>query len=170
MPSTVGKVLPQGCGLWPAFWSFGPSWPNSGEIDIIEYVNTNTNVTTALHTSYGCDQYSAATDQYTGYAGTKNCYTGASGQPPNAGCGFSGKKSTVGASFNQGGGGVYAMEWDTRQFIRVFYFPRGSIPQDIQNKKPNPSLWGKPYARFEIGSACSGSNCPAGINEFRIFL
>jgi hypothetical protein len=24
------------CGVWPAFWMFGPNWPNSGEIDIIE--------------------------------------------------------------------------------------------------------------------------------------
>ncbi|KAH9221191.1 concanavalin A-like lectin/glucanase domain-containing protein [Leptodontidium sp. 2 PMI_412] len=24
------------CGVWPAYWMFGPYWPNSGEIDIIE--------------------------------------------------------------------------------------------------------------------------------------
>ena len=26
--------LPTGVGTWPAFWTFGPNWPNSGEIDV----------------------------------------------------------------------------------------------------------------------------------------
>ena len=162
MPTTVGKVLPQGCSVWPSFFSIGPSWPREGEIDIITYVNRNANVSTSLHTSYGCDQYSASNNQYTGYATTKNCDVNAAGQSANAGCGFRGQGASVGASFNQAGGGVYAMEWDTRQYIRIFYFPRGSIPQDIQNKKPDPSSWGLPYARFDIGSTCSGSKCTSG--------
>jgi hypothetical protein len=39
------------CGTWPAWWSFGPNWPNSGEIDIIEGVNSGTKDKMSLHTS-----------------------------------------------------------------------------------------------------------------------
>ncbi len=28
--------MPEGLGMWPAFWSFGDPWPTMGEIDIIE--------------------------------------------------------------------------------------------------------------------------------------
>ncbi len=28
--------LPTGYGMWPAFWSYGDSWPTNGEIDILE--------------------------------------------------------------------------------------------------------------------------------------
>jgi hypothetical protein len=27
--------MPVGCGTWPAFWMFGPDWPNGGEIDTL---------------------------------------------------------------------------------------------------------------------------------------
>ena len=28
------------CGSWPAFWAYGPDWPNNGEIDVIEGMNS----------------------------------------------------------------------------------------------------------------------------------
>jgi beta-glucanase (GH16 family) len=34
--------VPQGEGLWPAFWSFGDPWPTKGEIDILEYRGSDT--------------------------------------------------------------------------------------------------------------------------------
>ena len=42
--------LPSGAGLWPAFWSlgYGP-WPQSGEIDILEYVGEPDWVSAAVH-------------------------------------------------------------------------------------------------------------------------
>ena len=46
--------LPSGGGLWPAFWTLGGrgSWPNCGEIDIMEYVgNVPNRILGTLHTS-----------------------------------------------------------------------------------------------------------------------
>lgn len=40
------------------------------------------------------------------------------------------------------------MQW-TSDFIRVWYFPRNSIPADITNKTPNPSGWGLPAANMQ---------------------
>ena len=33
---TARIKLPAGYGMWPAFWSYGDSWPTQGEIDILE--------------------------------------------------------------------------------------------------------------------------------------
>jgi beta-glucanase (GH16 family) len=44
--------IPQGKGVWPAFWSLGDHgrWPNSGEIDIMEFVGKNPrNIYGTLH-------------------------------------------------------------------------------------------------------------------------
>lgn len=158
MPTTSGASgLPQGCSVWPAFWTVGSDWPYNGEIDIIEYVNTDSNIKTTLHTSSGCDQSSEDQSSFTGYWGTgynnqqsSNCDVNAPGQYSNAGCGIIGPGNAVGASFNYNGvkGGVYAMEWTINQEIRTFYFPRYAVPWDLQTGNPQPDSWGKPYARF----------------------
>ncbi|KAL2133769.1 hypothetical protein VTI74DRAFT_1706 [Chaetomium olivicolor] len=106
------------CGLWPAFWMFGPDWPNSGEIDIIEGVNGATSNSVSLHTGLGCNitNFGAA-------AGTalsrSSCYS-------NEGCSQKTQATdNFGPGFNAGGGGVYALEW-TDTVIQVWFFPRGS--------------------------------------------
>ncbi|MCL9770056.1 glycoside hydrolase family 16 protein [Flavobacterium sp. HXWNR69] len=49
--------LPQGKGIWPAFWMLGANisdvgWPKCGEIDILEYVGKEPNfIYTTLHTN-----------------------------------------------------------------------------------------------------------------------
>lgn len=48
---TAARIkLPAGAGLWPAFWLFdnGP-WPETGEIDIMEYVGEPDWVSAAVH-------------------------------------------------------------------------------------------------------------------------
>jgi beta-glucanase (GH16 family) len=44
-------LLPAGTGLWPAFWAIGASgeWPESGEIDIMEYVGEPDWTSVAVH-------------------------------------------------------------------------------------------------------------------------
>lgn len=50
------KHMPGGiCGTWPAFWSLGGgTWPQNGEIDILEGVNQNTQNKMVLHTDTQC--------------------------------------------------------------------------------------------------------------------
>jgi beta-glucanase (GH16 family) len=50
--------LPQGQGLWPAFWMLGVNigsvgWPACGEIDIMEHVNSDGNVYGTIHWDAG---------------------------------------------------------------------------------------------------------------------
>ena len=55
----VRAKLPSGRGTWPAIWMMPTSsvyggWPNSGEIDIMEYVGYEPGVVhTTIHTTYG---------------------------------------------------------------------------------------------------------------------
>ena len=42
--------LPPGSGLWPAFWALGTGrWPDTGEIDILEYTGDTDWISAALH-------------------------------------------------------------------------------------------------------------------------
>ena len=138
--------MPAGiCGTWPAFWMFGPNWPNSGEIDIIEGVNMQTSNSITLHTSEGCSLDGTGSVASSVLAST-DC-TGGNG------CSFkTADPLNFGTGFNAAGGGVYAMDW-TSSAIAVYFFPRTSIPADITAGTPNPSGWGMPLARFS-GSGC----------------
>jgi beta-glucanase (GH16 family) len=59
--------VPQGQGLWPAFWMLGSNigsvgWPQCGEIDIMEHVNTDNLVYGTVHwDSNGHAQYGKST-------------------------------------------------------------------------------------------------------------
>ncbi|KAI9873128.1 MAG: hypothetical protein M1830_000807 [Pleopsidium flavum] len=137
------------CGTWPAFWMVGPDWPNSGEIDIFEGVNQQSQNDVTLHTNAGCSITNNGA--FTGTLTTPNCDGNAPGQPNNAGCQIADSATnSYGAGFNANGGGVYATEW-TSSAISVYFFPRGSIPSDIGSGNPNPAGWGKPLAQFQGG-------------------
>lgn len=113
----------------------GPNWPNSGEIDIIEGVNTASQDQMTMHTSAGCTL--AGSD----CQGNNGCPI----KPDTA--------NDYGTNFNNANGGVYAMEW-TSGAINIWFFPRGSVPGDISGPNPNPSGWGAATASFVGGSGC----------------
>lgn len=128
-----------------ASWMVGSNWPNNGEIDIIEGVNSQSANQMTLHTGDGC---SIVPLGFSGTLDTSNCYVEAPGQSANAGCAIeSNSGSSYGYGFNQAGGGVYATEW-TGDAINIWFFPNSSVPSDIRNGKPNPLGWGLPSARF----------------------
>ncbi|KAI5242722.1 concanavalin A-like lectin/glucanase [Aureobasidium subglaciale] len=136
--------MPQSsCGVWPAFWTFGQSgnWPESGEIDIIEFANLGQQNKVSGHTMPGC---SISGTTQSGRIQGSDCSSAGDG----AGCAFlSPSSSTAGSGFNKIGGGVYTMEW-TSQHINVWFFPRNNIPSSIRNGKPDVSKFGQPMANF----------------------
>jgi beta-glucanase (GH16 family) len=69
------RHMPSGCGSWPAFWlTDEPAWPINGEIDILEGVNTQTDVKTAMHTTKGCKMDDVPVGVKTGYWVGKTLY------------------------------------------------------------------------------------------------
>lgn len=144
--------MPVGCGTWPAFWTNGPDWPNGGEIDILEGVHEYANNQATLHTAAGCEIASTSSDALgiTGrvIAGT-NCDVG---RTSNQGCGIRATTPlSYGRGFNENRGGVYAMRWDDSG-ISIYFFPRGSIPDDIEAEEPRPDTWGAAQARWPARS------------------
>ncbi|OAA39789.1 GPI anchored endo-1,3(4)-beta-glucanase [Beauveria brongniartii RCEF 3172] len=143
---------PSQCGVWPAFWAYGPNWPNNGEIDIIEGANTAHRNIISAHTNADCSLGDDVLRMASGAAQNKDCnVVGAD----NVGCGYvtpASDTSSYGDTFNAVGGGIYAMLWDD-DFIKVWHFDRDAAPADIAAKKPSPAGWGKPAAVYG-GKSC----------------
>ena len=158
--------MPQGCGTWPAFWLCGPDWPNNGEIDIIEGVNLWNDDLSNFHTSTGCD-YTNITLNMTGEFCSwcpLNC-TSYAGH--NQGCGiFAENVNTFGVQLNENKGGVFATQIDDNIGIKIWFWQHENIPDDIVIKKPDPSLWGIPYAFWSFGSWCTSDH----VNELQIIF
>ncbi|KAK4230934.1 glycoside hydrolase [Podospora fimiseda] len=168
MPS--GKTRAEdSCGLWPAYWMFGPNWPNSGEIDIIEGVNTQKANSITLHTANGCSMSNNTGSISTTKMVSSDC-------EGNGGCGQQTQAlETYGIGFNSGGGGYYIMEW-TESFISVWFVPRSNAETvtkllntiDTSNSSSisiTSSLGGQqPLATFNGGNDCSISNHFANHN------
>ena len=132
------------CGVWPAYWTSGPDWPNSGEIDIIEAINLQKSPIITLHSGTGCT--------------VANTGSAAGSVLEDASCNPGCSQSTTdtqayGDGFNAVKGGAYATQWTTSG-IAIWFFPRASIPADITAGKPDPTTWGKPLTNFVDAGSC----------------
>lgn len=137
------------CGTWPAFWSVGQNWPADGEIDIIEGVNLQDHNEIVMHTAGTCSI------QDGGMTGAVNA-TGCGEDLGTVGCVIEGGKGSYGTSFNKQGGGVYAMEW-TEEYLKIWFFPRHSIPSSIAKGDPDVTEFGTPMALVQDGCDVANS-------------
>lgn len=156
------------CGVWPAFWTLGSGpWPFNGEVDILEGINLGRNNQIVVHTSDNC---TLTTPHGSSLAPIINNLDDASSPSINAGnCATNHSASgcrvpattanNYGDAFNAQGGGIYAMQW-TSDFLKVWFFPRGSIPPEVQaaldngQATPDVSMFGLPEATFASGNGC----------------
>lgn len=151
------------CGTWPAYWLLGTSspWPTSGEIDILENVNTANYNKYTLHTDAGIKVANYTGHAQAGLLTSSDCDVNSPSQTKNVGCSVSDSPlySSYGDAFNTYGGGIYATLID-HAGIRIWFFPRDRIPIDITMGYPTPpsrsmmgpgndSTWSIPNARFD---------------------
>jgi nicotinate-nucleotide pyrophosphorylase (carboxylating) len=179
--------MPTGiCGVWPALWMVGRSWPQDGEIDIIEGVNQQSSNSVTLHTSAGC-AVDNKTASFAGTLETPDCNVASTSQPTNAGCSISLPSSSkvfhnassssssrsklsgasFGPAFNAQGGGVFAMEW-TSSGISVWFFPysnsssfsaAAAFPADLLSSSSSASPIPSIANWGEPAAAFAGSGC-----------
>ncbi|KAJ7281422.1 glycoside hydrolase family 16 protein [Mycena rebaudengoi] len=140
-------AMPHGPTIWPAYWTVGKNWPEDGEIDILEGVGDSTTNQITLHTSAGCSLDTSTASSFIGkHTATTDC---TSGNGSNNGCGITKfGPAAYGHELNLQAGGVFAHIVDPDVGISVWQFPRTAIPEDITDKNPDPSKWGKPAAFF----------------------
>ncbi len=159
--------IPAECGVWPAFWllggpeSWGTSypntrqdWPNYGEIDIIEQVNSDPKNHTTLHTKEGCTirgSVSSGGTLESDDCAFENSYTGCSIKFPD----FS--------SQNADRNGVYVCEWIPNKEINYWFFPKGSIPAGLAGASEygasvDPAGWDSQtpfWSKMDLSGGCS---------------
>ena len=144
-------------------WTFGPDWPNNGEIDIIEGVNGQNQNFMTLHTGSSCTLNGGGDGLLQPF--TKDCNAN---HDSNAGCSFHDPDpNSYGDGFNSAGGGVFAMEW-TANSISIWRWSQGSQPGDALGDSPNPSSWGKPSANWAASDA--DCNLQSSLSQHNIIF
>ena len=146
--------MPVGCGVWPAFWLTNEKhWPHWGEVDLIEGINNQPTLKTALHTSRDCSVADASnflpknsTIHWetanippawggTGMVNASDCWRWAPHQWNNQGCvEMNPNNKTISLGLNAVGGGIFALEWDPiHGYIRSWAFaPHQTAPANLR--------------------------------------
>ncbi|KAJ7484682.1 concanavalin A-like lectin/glucanase domain-containing protein [Mycena latifolia] len=142
--------LPYGCSVWPSIWTVGPTWPEGGEIDIIEGINQMQNNQYALHTTPGC-LHTTPPDQ-TGTSSLVDC-----SQPAGCLVGENAPNSFQ-SGFAAAGGGVWAAQFDYTG-IFIWFWSRPNVPASITQATATSSIvsladWGPPSASY-VNSTCT---------------
>ncbi|KAK3369891.1 concanavalin A-like lectin/glucanase domain-containing protein [Podospora didyma] len=139
------------CGIWPAFWTYNFDEDPYGEIDIIEGVMMQPNNVVSLHTCGTCSFTFAGS---TGTDPRSQCNLGGDSSCSETdntnydGCGNTAPSGSYGDKFNAIGGGVYATQV-TASALKIWFFPRSSIPADISAGTPDPTKWPTPFLSAE---------------------
>ncbi|KAG0704860.1 glycoside hydrolase family 16 protein [Suillus ampliporus] len=137
--------VPYGCSVWPAWWSQAALWPQGGEIDTFEGINTNTQNQMSLHTETGC--MAVSQNQTSTLVASTNCSYASN---EDQGCIVTDPStSSYGAGFASSGGGAFVTEMASTG-INIWFFPRSQIPTSLSGNGStiDTSTFGIPVANW----------------------
>ncbi|KAJ3823161.1 glycoside hydrolase family 16 protein [Lentinula raphanica] len=143
--------VPFGCSVWPAVWTLGgPTWPEGGEIDVLEAINLMPSNQMALHTTSGCFHNDTPPNQL-GATLVTDCSTA-------AGCTVGElQPNSYGSGFAAMGGGVFAAQFDVAG-IFIWFWSRPNVPSSITQSNSSSSIdisqWGPPSASYLAANQC----------------
>ena len=123
----------------------------------MEGINDQQHNQMTLHsgTSNPCTIDTTNSNSFTGTVLNQQCY---STPTSDSGCSIQDSDtSSFGYGFNDAGGGVFALLWDTSAGMSLWHFARADIPSDITEEAPTPSNWGSP-AGFWSAATCDISD------------
>ncbi|KAH6620091.1 glycoside hydrolase family 16 protein [Boeremia exigua] len=135
-------VPAKACGMWPAFSLVHGNEHDGGLfskmtlVESISYIPHNE--ITLSTTPADCTMN---TQKSTGNVFSTNC------SYATGGCGAAAHTGTFGEPFIEKGGGVWAAQIEATG-IKVWFFPRRTIPGDIRTNAPEPGKWGTPIMSF----------------------